>query len=33
MNTKRAPERAEKYEMMAPVQVPKVYPDNVMRVE
>jgi hypothetical protein len=31
--TTRAPESAAKYEMIAPVQGPKVYPDKTMRVE
>jgi hypothetical protein len=33
INTVSAPMRAAKYEIIAPVQGPKVYPDNIMSVE
>lgn len=33
MKTTSAPKRAEKYEIMAPAQGPKVYPDKMISVE
>jgi hypothetical protein len=33
INTVSAPMRAAKYEIIAPVQGPKVYPDSIMSVE
>jgi hypothetical protein len=33
MKTTSAPKSAEKYEMMAPAQGPKVYPDKMISVE